>query len=734
MKNIITVILILIIALLATGLQGAESATRPKIGLALSGGGARGLAHIGVLQVLEEVGIEPDYISGTSMGSIIGGLYAIGYRSEQLQDIVSNQNWRYMLMDEILLSDVSYEEKDTIQRYIGQLPVVDFRIKIPSGIVGGHHVSKFLADLTISAQRIDDFDNFNIPFRCVATDIETGDPVVLDSGFLPEAMRISMSIPSAFTPVEKYGKLLIDGGLARNLPVQDLLDMGADIVIAVDVSSRLYTKEELDSFVKIMEQSVNMRGIERSRKQQEMSDILIKPKVSDTGILNFDNCDELIEKGKAAAWQQRARLQKIAEEQNLYQREDRGLPLLKVDNLQINKIRFEGLETVSKNLINGKLNLQEHSTIKFQQISEAIDRLYGSRFFERVTYRLLPAEKGVDLEIRVVEKENHMFNFSFNYNTETKSAVLLNDTVRNFIIDGSRLSFDLRLSELPGTNLSYFIHTGWKPGFGFGLEADFDRYDIDLLVENDFQYYQIDKYLINLFLQTIFVNHSAFGVGTQSEHNELESTDMMAAETFQVELFDSYMFFKINSLNRKYYSQDGVDFFVTLDYYYNIESNVKDQFAEVDFEPFLRAQIKSDKYFPLSKNWTYNLNFEAGAVFGDYYRIPQMYFFTLGGQSRRMQNTIPIHGAKRNFVLNTKFAKAEMALQYNIWKELYLVQSGNIFNTADELEDLLNEENLIFGSSLALGVRTPFGKVEYSIGKNSKNSEVYHFFNVGHRF
>ena len=575
MKKILTIFLICSLSILfALESTDVEEQNRPKIGLVLSGGGARGIAHIGVLKVLEEVGIEPDYITGTSMGAVIGALYAIGYRSDQLEKIVLEQDWDLLLLDKILRKDISIEEKKYDERYIGKLPIVNYKIVVPAGLVNGQRISKLFTDLTISALHINDFNKLRTPFRCIATDIETGEAVVIDSGFLPEAMRTSMSIPSAFTPVKANGKLLVDGGLSRNLPAIDAIEMGADIVIAVDVSSKLYKKEELQSLVKIMEQSVNFRGLERSKEQYKLCDLIISPEVEHYGLVDFDNCDSLITLGEIAARNSYDELKAIAEEQKQYNKPDKELPMLETDDLFINEINIKGLNTVSKNLVIGKLMLNENSWITTEDLSQAIDRLYGSQYFERVTYRLTLASKGVDLEVRVIEKYKHVLNFSFQYNSETKSAILLNETLRNGLIQGSKLIWDIKLSENPSHAISYFIHTGWKPGFGVGVEALYDQFDVPVRTEAGIEHYKYKNISGNFVLQTVFSNKAALGIGIGYESNIFKSIDLEPSFEYVADVSKFCVFFEFDTLNKTLFPQYGLKLYTSYSLYPDSKSDI----------------------------------------------------------------------------------------------------------------------------------------------------------------
>jgi NTE family protein len=244
--NMKKIILFLLICLFSSSIAFAQIAEkkRPKIGLVLAGGGAKGLAEVGVIKVLEEAGIRPDYITGTSIGSIVGGLYASGYSVDDLYALAKEIDWNYYFNDDIARIHSPVIERDDHDKYLLSFPVEDKKVKLPRGAVIGKKISLLLSRLTINAHECTDFDDLPIPFRCVATNFATGEAVVLSKGSLADAMRASMSIPSVFEPVVIDGQLLIDGASARNMPVQDVIDMGADIVIAVDIGGPLLTDEQ----------------------------------------------------------------------------------------------------------------------------------------------------------------------------------------------------------------------------------------------------------------------------------------------------------------------------------------------------------------------------------------------------------------------------------------------------------------------------------------------------------
>src|SRR5213083_1327762 len=272
-----------------------------KVGVALSGGAARGLAHIGVLKVLEEAGVPVDVIAGTSMGSVVGGLYAVGYTAPQLDTIVRTEDWYRLLTDPVDRRDLAVDRKFTEDHYLLTLPIQRGGIKLPRSVVAGQRVSQLLTRLTWSAHAIRDFRALPIPFAAVATDLETSRAVVLDHGFLPDAIRASMALPSVFSPVDLGDTAVIDGGVVRNLPAQDARALGADVLICSDVTDPLEPRDSIVSLVDVLVQSVSFRVWDSEAVQRSKCDVLILPDVRAFSTFGFARAREVIARGEAAA-------------------------------------------------------------------------------------------------------------------------------------------------------------------------------------------------------------------------------------------------------------------------------------------------------------------------------------------------------------------------------------------------------------------------------------------------
>ena len=235
-----------------------------KIGLVLSGGGAKGMAHVGVIRAMEKAGIRPDFVVGTSMGSVIGGLYAMGYSADEIEQIIRSIDWDLIISNRVGFETVAFEEKEYYNRYLLEFPIRNGKIGLPSGLIEGQMLSEVLQYYTWPARKYKNFDEFPIPFRCIATDISTGRPMVFKEGYLHDALRSSIAIPTAFTAFQLDSTMVVDGGVVNNFPVDVIREMGADYVIGVNVSDEDFVKAaDLENFAAILMQLSMARHLMR---------------------------------------------------------------------------------------------------------------------------------------------------------------------------------------------------------------------------------------------------------------------------------------------------------------------------------------------------------------------------------------------------------------------------------------------------------------------------------------
>ena len=293
----------------------SQETKHPKIGVVLSGGGAKGIAHIGILKALEEEGIRPDFIVGTSMGSIIGGLYSLGYNADQLDSIIRQIDWDLVLSNNIPYNYISFEEKQYYTRYLVSLSFKDGKLALPSGMIEGQMLGQVLNRYTWPAMKYDNFDEFPIPFRCVATDVSTAEPIIFKDGSLAEALRASMAIPTVFTAADLDSTLAVDGGVLDNFPVDVVKRMGADYVIGVNVSDEgLEKAKDIGSMTGILMQVAMFPSLKKVKSDIKKCDIYIKPDLKDYSTGSFSSYAEILELGYVAGEKARPKFHELAQE------------------------------------------------------------------------------------------------------------------------------------------------------------------------------------------------------------------------------------------------------------------------------------------------------------------------------------------------------------------------------------------------------------------------------------
>jgi NTE family protein len=447
-----------------------------KVGVALSGGAARGLAHIGVLQVLEEVGVPVDVITGTSMGSVVGGLYAVGYTAAQLDTIVRKEDWYRLLTDPVDRRDLAVDRKFTEDHYLITLPIHRGGITLPKSVVPGQRVSQLLTRLTWSAHPIRDFRALPIPFAAVATDLETSKAVVLDHGFLPDAIRASMALPSVFAPVELADTAHIDGGVIRNLPAQDARALGADVLICSDVTDPLEPRDSIVSLLDVLVQSVSFRVWDSEAEQRSKCDVLILPDVRGFSTFGFARARDVIARGEAAA---RAALPEIeaALASGRVTRPARPVrtPLVEPESVLVAGVTFDPAGLVPAGFLARALGVSPGTWVSRGTLDQRMSRLYATGLFEGVGYRL---EQG-DLTVLLRERSGGRFGLGLRYDSRYKASVLLSSTLGR-IAGGFSGRADVRLGQQIQVGAGVSQPLGDGRGVTLGAEVDYVRSPFDL--------------------------------------------------------------------------------------------------------------------------------------------------------------------------------------------------------------------------------------------------------------
>lgn len=363
----------------------AEEGSRPRIGLVLSGGGAKGGAHIGVLKVLDEMQIPIDLVVGTSMGAVVGGLYATGFSGEQIEVLLTNLDWSKILRNILDRDYIYYRRKRDddiflLDKFIG---LRDGQLRLPTGVVQGHKLYQSFKNIILPKEPIKNFDNLRIPYRAVATDLETGNPVVLRSGDLAQAMYASMAVPGLFTPVAVDDILLVDGGVSSNVPVEIAQSMGVDLLIVVDVGAKLLTRDQITGFQSVLTQLSNIQVLEnadRSLKHLSAQDILIQPNVDDMATEDFEKIQVAIDAGVLAANKNAFRLEAYASSFS-------GPAYEIQDEIYIKQVHVRNQTMLCDQIFHEYLP-KPPGTFSTRTIDDAISRLYGLELFENIYYTM----------------------------------------------------------------------------------------------------------------------------------------------------------------------------------------------------------------------------------------------------------------------------------------------------------------------------------------------------------
>jgi|WetSurSiteA1Bulk_404760.scaffolds.fasta_scaffold02519_3 NTE family protein len=404
-------LIVLLFSAVAITSSGAETVKRPKIGLVLGGGGAKGAAHIGVLKVLEEQKIPVDYIAGTSMGAIVGALYASGLTADELEKVITAIDWNDVFSGDPDRRDIDYRRKQEDFQHLSKISVgiSDGKVLTPKGLIKDQKVNVLFETLMLHTADINDFDKLPIPYRAVAADLETGDMVVIKGGRLADAARASMSVPGAFPPIELNGRFLIDGGIVRNVPIDIVREMGADIIICIDVDKPLPKREELGGSLSILNQMIDImmkKNVKDQIKTLGSQDVYINPELGELGSTDFDKAAEIARRGEKAAREKIDSLKRYSVSDSEYAaftaRHHREL----VTEVKIAavKIDVEGKSKISPDYVASRLTVKPGDTIDVEKMKEQAGIVYGTGDFERVDLQAQKQQDGYDLVVKATEK------------------------------------------------------------------------------------------------------------------------------------------------------------------------------------------------------------------------------------------------------------------------------------------------------------------------------------------
>lgn len=716
-----------------------------KIGLVLSGGGAKGLAHIGALKIIEDAGVRIDYIGGTSMGAIVGALYASGYSAAELDSIFRAVDFDAFIQDELPRSAKTFYEREDSEKYAVTLPFDKFKIGLPKGLSKGQNFYNQFSRFTAHVSNVRDFNNLPIPFFCMATNIETGEQVLLDKGYLPDAVAASGALPSVFNPVELNGILMTDGGVTNNYPVKEIKEKGAEIVIGIDVQDSLMSKDQLTSVTSIMLQINNFRTYEAMKNKASETDLYIKPSITDFSIISFDKADKIIANGEKAAFANYEKLKAIA----MRQKPGPKRPVIakNSENILVSSLDISGNERYTRAYIKGKLKLKTPRVTTYEKLNEGINNLSATGNFDRVSHKLIDTKEGKHLALNVKESDNKMLlRFALHYDDLYQTAALINVTRKSLLFDNDVLSADVALGDNIRYNLDYYIDKGfyWSTGLkvryaNFKKAIDFDfigRFgeipDLDInTIDVDYTDYNAQIYAETLLQQT-------FSVGLGAEYKRLS----IISETFGEDenqiprtVFDdsdywsAFGYIKLDTYDNKYFPKRGFLFEGDIHTYL-----FSSDFTE-NFDEFSITKAQLGFATPLYNDLSMNISLEAGTKIGNT-SLSSLDFLLGGFGAKTINNFIPFYGYDFLGMTGQSFVKALLSVDYEIFKKNHINASANFANVGNKLFSTGKwfEDPEFSGYALGYGLDTFAGPIQVKYSYSPELDESNWFFSIGFWF
>jgi NTE family protein len=694
------------------------------VGLALSGGGARGLAHIGVLKVLEELGLPVDMIAGTSMGAIVGGLYAAGYNTEQLRAMVSEVDWSEAFSSLPERRVLRLDQKDESLRYLFEVGVGEGTINLPAGLLSGYKLTTLLTRHCLPVAHVEDFSQLPIAFRAVATDITNGETVILSRGSLAQAMRASMSIPSVFPPFEVNGRLLVDGGITQNLPVQTVREMGADVVIAVNVSTPLRPRDKINDFIDIMDQTISLSLIRNTEQQAAFADFLVTPELQKFSNTDFDKGEMLLRIGEETARGKSHALLALARARGVELAQRPHPKLIPVSEVVVAKATLEGSQIYLSELAR-LAPYKEGQRVTTQELGQSVQRLYGLGNLENVSYQVIPTADGRS-EVRYATKEKNLglaggrmgLKFGLNSQGSEDWGIYFNFRRPNIVLSGSAAELNFIIGRSYGVEGRLSVPNQPLDGVFFRPSVFYYSLLHDIYDSRELRA-QFTLERTGLSLET------GYYLGTVGEFTvgywlEYDAASPRILALFFDEIGDRLSgvrsSLKLDTLDRKPFPFWGYTSQMTL------HRMLRDMYSEVDFT---RVDWSGSVAFTPWPRHTLEPNWSLVSSLNTAPPLTQVVF--LGGYPGML-------GYAFEEFYGNEMARLQLLYRYKLSERIYLQAAGNLgraWSTLDQWES--SWDRLRWGGGGGVAFDTPMGPLALTLGFGEQGRTNF-YFNFGYGF
>ena len=727
-----------------------EIVKRPTVGLVLSGGGAHGIAHLGVIKVMEEAGLRPDYITGVSMGSIIGGMYSLGYTADSLQKLLNTINWEDNLSNKIPEDKVIFLEKNHFYNSIISLPLASMKVQLPSGLINGQLIENTLSFYTWPAADIKDFSMLPIPFMCVGTDIITYKKIDLKTGYLSDAIRASFSVPSIFTPLKIDTLLLLDGGLIRNFAASEVKEMGADIVIGSYVGFHAYKEEELQSVSGIITQIAMFRSLEDFNKEKKLVNVLIRPETEEFPITGFKNINLIIQKGYEAALPYKEYFRKLADSLNRICPQKPLKNILDKQSYTFNKIEIMGNKTYSNQQILGVLDIKPEVKVDKYLLTDRIELLYGKAWFDKVKYRVVPRNDSLVLVIDCIEKPKAMLYGSVHYDNSLLSGLIIGISVKNLITQRSEINLNSFAGQYYRFQLNslQFIDKNQK----FGISADFYS-DNTLLPMLDLRGENMPVTSRN-FIPGLSINKRiglnnlmSLSLNYESQYLILHFDPEVHLKNLSYNYLSATYDYQINTVDTKHFPHRGTISDISAGTSKLLSGGIRTDSSKTVFSGNNRGEFSFGRFYTLYgniKHYFSPINSLTIAVGGDALYITdsdsisaQNNFYLLGGVESVNKRSVAMVGFHTNEIPVKKLAGIRGEVDFRLYENIHLTLMANMFAIQEANRD--KGYSLLSGYGLGVGYMSIVGPLKIGIMRGNYNREIYFrktkgYISIGYNF
>jgi NTE family protein len=716
------------------------------VGLTFSGGGAKGLAHIGILQAIDSAGLPVRYVTGTSMGSVIGALYAIGYTGNQIEQIARSTDWKSMLSNQIDLRSVALEEKEEYSRYALEIPFEKGRFQVPTGALESQELWLKLSEHFFPAYKYKNFDDLYRPFRAVATDVETGEAVIIGDGELISAVRASIAIPGVFTAVEKDGRILVDGGAVRNLPVSEVKKLGADYLIASNVAMNLRGREKLNNPFQILSQLASIHESEDRQKQVALAHLYVHQQLDDFHTGSFDKASVIIDSGLVAGHRWFPVFKSLADslKREGYLQDLPPRPMMP-EAVFIISSAAEGLDKSHEKAFLKGLMIENGRWYTPMQLSELIRSTYGSLAYSKIHYRLIP--KGGNLAAIVFEVQktpSTKIKLGAHFHSFSGLGLIANLSTRDLLPNSSSY-IKMNIGENPRIRISHMQYPGITRRIASITELQAERF----LAQRFYRFeengnYRLGNFQLDTRLQLMGSRKFTSGLGGRIERISLNP---MVNSTLEANakgrLFTPFAFFKANTLDQSIYPEKGLLLGVELrrvfalsheiNYFLNGSPYLNDTDMLQHDDAFNQGVFQADWYQKLNGRLTFSLSGQGGISLSKKDNILNV--FHIGGMQPMLRNQIVFPGLADYTTYSNSVAVVRLGFRQQLSSNLFiLMKSSGLVRDFMYKAQTTSSINWMSGHALSLAYRSILGPIEFSVMWSEKVKTASAYVNIGFTF